>query len=93
MAGQVNESNDLGGLLTDFGPVQTSSMTIWFIHHLGTDRGGQSYSHILFLHMHVLLHKNLLLLILCDNKVSSMSSVEWCFHMARYLSKLLSYLS
>lgn len=35
MAGQVYEGNDLRGLLADFGPVQTSSMTVWFIHHLG----------------------------------------------------------
>lgn len=34
MSGQVYEGNDLRGLLTDFGPVQASSMTIWFVHHL-----------------------------------------------------------
>lgn len=35
MASQVYEGNDLRGLLADFGPVQTSSVTVWFIHHLG----------------------------------------------------------
>lgn len=38
MAGQIYEGDDLGGLLADFGPVQASSMTIWFVHHLGTGR-------------------------------------------------------
>ena len=38
MACQVYEGNDFGGLLADFGPVQASSMTVWFVHHLGTDR-------------------------------------------------------
>lgn len=40
MAGQVDEGNDLGGLLTDFSPVQASSVTIWFVYHLGPDRQG-----------------------------------------------------
>lgn len=34
MASQVYEGDDLRGLLTDFGPVQTSSMAIRFVHHL-----------------------------------------------------------
>lgn len=35
---QVDEGDDLGGLLTDFGPVQTSSVTVWLVHHLQTHR-------------------------------------------------------
>lgn len=38
MTGQVYEGNDLGGLLTDFGPVEASSMTIWFVDDLRTDK-------------------------------------------------------
>lgn len=34
VASQVYESDDLGGLLTDFGPVQASSVTVRLIHHL-----------------------------------------------------------
>lgn len=34
MAGQIYKGDDFGGLLTDFGPVQASSMTVRFIHHL-----------------------------------------------------------
>lgn len=45
MASQVYEGNDFGGFLTDFGPIQASSMTIWFVHHLWTDREEQSYKH------------------------------------------------
>lgn len=34
MAGQVYKSDNLGGLLTYFGPVQASSMTVRLIYHL-----------------------------------------------------------
>lgn len=34
MASQVYEGNDFRGLLTNFGPVQASSMTIWLVYHL-----------------------------------------------------------
>lgn len=37
VASQVDESDNLGGLLTDFGPVQASSVTVRFIHHLGAN--------------------------------------------------------
>lgn len=45
MASQIYEGNDFRGLLTDFGPVQASSMTIWFVHHLWPHREGQSFIH------------------------------------------------
>lgn len=42
VASQVDESDNLGGLLTDFGPVQASSVTVRFIHHLGANREEQN---------------------------------------------------
>lgn len=39
VASQVYESDNLGGLLTYFGPVQASSVTVRLIHHLdATDK-------------------------------------------------------
>lgn len=34
VAGQVYKSDNLGGLLAYFGPVQASSVTVWLIYHL-----------------------------------------------------------
>ena len=47
VASQVYEGDDFGGLFTDFRPVQASSVTVWFVHHLGADgqTGAELYPH------------------------------------------------
>lgn len=34
MASQVNESNDLGGFLTDFCPLQAAAVAVGLVHHV-----------------------------------------------------------
>lgn len=34
MASQVNEGDDLGGFLTDLGPVKAATVAVWLVHHL-----------------------------------------------------------
>lgn len=34
VTGQVNEGDDLRGLLADLGPIQAASVAVWFVHHL-----------------------------------------------------------
>jgi len=42
VSGQVDEGDDLGGLLTDLGPVQTAAVAVGLVDHLRGGEGGHA---------------------------------------------------